>query len=398
MAPVFRPALVVAVAALLACGGTASAAAKKAPPAKKPAAAPAKPGAGAKKQEAAFSTKWRSPRNKQRPLRKSTRFIVLHTTEGSARGALEKLSANGECHYVVDEAGRVYTIVDRGRVAYHAGVSMWNGTTDLDACSIGIEVVGYHDKEATAAQFAALKRLVGDLKRVYKVPDERILTHSMVAYGEPNRWQKKKHRGRKRCGMLFASASARKKLGLAGKPAFDPDVRAGRLVNGDPELARILYGQSGGGRATGEGRASPSGLAGKGAGSGNKPAKPGAGAGGKAPAPGLYAVTAGKKPLDVAGSAAAASTTFWFPPDGSWSAGSSLPVAKTAALPAGTRVLVGYRHAGTVSAKKPVFSLCGPRWNKPDTYYYIRGKLRSGSGMDEKSIPAGTPVFVRDAK
>ena len=35
-----------------------------------------------------------SPKSSRRPLRKSTRFIILHTTEGPARGSLEKLRAN----------------------------------------------------------------------------------------------------------------------------------------------------------------------------------------------------------------------------------------------------------------------------------------------------------------
>ena len=417
--------------------------------------APAKktaPSAGS--SSSAFSSKYRSPRNKQRPLRKSTRFIILHTTEGAARGALEKLSANGECHYVVDEAGRIYTIIDRGRVAYHAGLSMWNGTTDLDGCSIGIEVVGYHDKEATAAQFTALRRLVGDLKRVYKVPDERVLTHSMVAYGNPNHWQKKKHRGRKRCGMLFATAAARRKIGLAGKPAFDPDLRAKRLADADPELTRILYG--GATRAEiGAPAARPS-SGGTGAASGVS-ASPAAGAdqkfviGPKRSAWDIardrynsrftvYVYPNGTKkrgdeitsrewrampagtvvqmadaaseesektsggPLVVgedgpaeslAGDDAVASTTFWFRPGGQWSAGSSLTLAQISALPKGTQVLVGYRNAGGVSSKRPLFAVCGTKWNKPDTYYLIRGKLVSGDGIDEKAVPRGTQVFVR---
>ena len=182
-----------------------------------------------------------SPKNKERPVRSSTRFIILHTTEGSLRGSGSKLQKNGEAHYMVDTAGRIYRIIDRKRVAYHCGRSMWNGLSSLDNYSVGIEVVGFHDKDPTAAQCTALKNLLNELKKAYKISDDKVLTHSMVAYGAPNQWHKRSHRGRKRCAMRMALPSVRKKLGLASKPSTDPDVKAGRLVVADRELQQLLY-------------------------------------------------------------------------------------------------------------------------------------------------------------
>ncbi|MBR0056492.1 MAG: N-acetylmuramoyl-L-alanine amidase, partial [Kiritimatiellae bacterium] len=182
-----------------------------------------------------------SPKNAERPVRSSTRFIILHTTEGAARGAGTKLQKNGEAHYMVDEAGRIYRIIDRKRVAYHCGRSMWNGLSSLDNYAIGIEVVGFHNKDPNAAQCKAIKSLLAELKKVYKVPDDRVLTHSMVAYGAPNQWHKRSHRGRKRCAMRMALPSVRRKLGLNAKPSYDPDVKAGRLVVADQALQKVLY-------------------------------------------------------------------------------------------------------------------------------------------------------------
>ena len=185
---------------------------------------------------------YRFQRNSERPLRRETRFIILHTTEGPAKGSGEKLKRYGEAHYMIDTAGRVYAVVDLKRVAYHCGLSMWNGRTGLDDCSIGIEMVGYHNKDLTAAQIKSLKDLIAELRRKYPgVTDERILTHSMVAYGSPNQWHKRSHRGRKRCGMKMAGVTLRSKLGIRAKPAFDPDVKARRLVVADKELFAILY-------------------------------------------------------------------------------------------------------------------------------------------------------------
>ena len=186
---------------------------------------------------------YRSPRNKERPLRKTTTLIVLHTTEAHAKSSLNKLSERGEAHYCVVEDGTVYRIIDHDREAFHAGRSMWQGKEDCDEFSIGIEVVGHHDQAVTLQQLEALKELLARLKRVYSVTDARVVCHSHVAYGAPNSWHKKKHRGRKRCGMLFAMPSVRARLGLTARPPSDPDVKAKRLVQADSGLADVLYGK-----------------------------------------------------------------------------------------------------------------------------------------------------------
>ena len=422
-----------AAAWLVAAPGTADAA-KPSP--KKPAPA-ARPAAGT------ISTKYRF--KKPRAVRKSTKYIVLHTTEGSSKGSIAKLSANGECNYVVDTDGMVYVIVDRSRVAYHAGLSMWNGQTGLDSISIGIEIVGWHDKDITASQYAALRKLLGELKAQYRIPDENVLTHSMVAYGNPNHWQKRKHRGRKRCGMLLMLPAARTRLGLLKKPAYDPDVRAGRLKDADPELTKILY--------TPMPAAAPDKPV---------PAKPLPSPAPERPAPAasasnvigpkrsawdiardqydapttVYAFPDGttkrgdqvknwnKMPAgtivtvgpaasenaneglltigedgtaeDLAGDAMAATSTYYFPPGRPYAAGSTLSLAEIAALPAGTKVLVDYRVAGPVTAKVPVFSLCGSKWNHPDTYYWTSaGGLVPGDQVTDRTIPKGALVFFR---
>lgn len=186
---------------------------------------------------------YRSPRNPERRVRKATTLIVLHTTEAHAKSSLNKLSERGEAHYCVVEDGTVYRIIDKNREAYHAGRSMWAGKEDCDEYTIGIEVVGHHDKPATEKQLKAINELVETLQKTYKLKDSQVICHSHVAYGAPNKWHKKKHRGRKRCGMLFAMPSVRSRLGLSSRPAYDPDVKAKRLVQGDKFLERVLYGR-----------------------------------------------------------------------------------------------------------------------------------------------------------
>ena len=429
----FRRFLAAAAAAWLALWPPAADAAKPAPkkPVPKKTAAPAaRPAAGT------VSSKYRF--KKPRDLRKTTKYIVLHTTEGGSKGSIAKLSANGECNYVVDTDGMVYVIVDRGRIAYHCGLSMWNGRTGLDSVSVGIEIVGYHDKDVTAAQYAALRKLLAELKAQYKIPDENVLTHSMVAYGNPNHWQKRKHRGRKRCGMLLALPAARTRLGLAKKPAFDPDVRAGRLKDADPELSKILYTPMPAPKAPAPAKDAPDPAA---AGFASNVIGPKRSAWdiardqydapttlyafpdgtskrgdqiknwNKMPAgtivtvgpaasengnEGLLVIGEDGSAQDLAGDAMAATSTYYFPPGRPYAAGSTLSLDAIAALPAGTKVLVDYRMAGPVTAKTPVFSLCGSKWNHPDTYYWTSGGgLVPGDRVTDRTIPKGALVFFR---
>ncbi len=374
-----------------------------------------------------------SPRNTERPPRTSTEFIILHTTEGPARGSLRKLHSRGEAHYFVNTDGRVLRIIHRDRVAFHAGRSMWNGKSDLDNCSIGIELVGYHDREITAAQYAALKELLRQLQGIYRIPDEKVLTHSMVAYGPPNAWHKRSHRGRKRCGMLFARDSVRRKIGLNKKPSYDPDVRAGRLVNADRQLAKILYGRElaavlpvaaptpGNAVVLTAGKTAwdvardryntdevtyrfPDGKEIRGDRVTNWNSIPVGtvvvlgDAATENPVDAIREIGRdGKTALEVAGEEYALTTTVYFFPDGRIRRGDELAEGVFNSIPAGTRVLVGYVDGGYIKKGRSAFDICGARWNRPDTYYRLADRsLVAGSGISENSIPRDTRVFFRN--
>ena len=188
------------------------------------------------------SDRYCSPRNAERKIRAATDLIVLHTAEAPAESSLKKLSERGEVHYCVTEDGTVYSIVDRDREAFHAGQSMWNGKEDVDKFSIGIACVGYNDKGMGAVQLKATRDLVKELQRMYKIPDDCVVSHSHVAYGAPNKWHEKNHRGRTHCGMIFATPTVRAQLSLSKRPTVDPDVMEHRLVVGDDYLQSVLYG------------------------------------------------------------------------------------------------------------------------------------------------------------
>src|SRR3989338_7776178 len=171
-----------------------------------------------------------SPRNNKRARRNRTLFIILHTTEAGDRSSLNSIHRSGTANYVVATGGTIYNTVEHNRIAKHAGRSMWNNITNISNVSVGIEVVGYHNRDITSRQYTALRGLLLFLKSTYRLSDNTILTHSMVAYGTPNRYWRRSHRGRKRCGMQFAKPEVRGKLGLLSKPARDPDLTAKRLI------------------------------------------------------------------------------------------------------------------------------------------------------------------------
>ena len=331
-----------------------------------------------------FSNRYRSPRNAERRVRKSTELIVLHTTEAPAKSSLNKLCERGEAHYCVTEVGTVYRIIDRDRVAFHAGRSMWNGKEDVDEFSVGIECVGYHDKAMGMVQIRAIRDLVKELQKMYKIPDERVVCHSHVAYGAPNKWQKKNHRGRKRCGMLFAMPSVRTQLGLARRPASDADVRAKRLVVGDDYLRRVLYGNVDTMKSSYP----------------KTPNQTQAQEGG-----GLLAWLRGdaKKPDTTKPDAGKAQISAKNPPPPPPKlVPAPTPVAPVAPVapkspPKSIAELKarGYVFKGSVSKGVTASKIAGGRWNSKDTYYTIRNKVIPGDAIDPAHIENGMGIWMK---
>jgi hypothetical protein len=102
----------------------------------------------------------------------------------------------------------------------------------------------------------------------------------------------------------------------------------------------------------------------------------------------------GATPRDVAGEECNRATTIYFMPNGRTRYGVDIGEQS---LEAGTRVLVGYRYAGSVTSKRSAFDVCGALWRSPQTYYRMpAGNLLAGSAVSEKSIPRNAMIFVRN--
>ncbi len=118
-------------------------------------------------------------------------MIVLHYTGMESGPAAEAWLCNPasqvSAHYLVHEDGRIVQMVREGDRAWHAGKSFWQGTTDINSRSVGIEIVnpghalGYRDFRKR--QMAAVIELCRGLIARYAVPSQRVLAHSDVAPG-----------------------------------------------------------------------------------------------------------------------------------------------------------------------------------------------------------------------
>jgi N-acetylmuramoyl-L-alanine amidase len=126
------------------------------------------------------------------------RFLVMHYTQsGEARSLAVLTGDDVSVHYVVPDAPRiengepvVYQLVPETERAWHAGKSEWQGTTELNAASIGIENVNVGPIDTRQgrtwapyppAQVDAIVKLAQDIVTRYKIPPTRVVGHSDIA-------------------------------------------------------------------------------------------------------------------------------------------------------------------------------------------------------------------------
>ena len=86
-----------------------------------------------------------SPNWNDRPAGQVIDLLILHYTGMvSAAAALARLcdpAAEVSAHYLIDEDGTVYALVEEQHRAWHAGKAFWRGDSAINSRSIGIELV-----------------------------------------------------------------------------------------------------------------------------------------------------------------------------------------------------------------------------------------------------------------
>ena len=182
-------------------------------------------------------------------------MLVLHytgmRTADEAVARLRDPEAKVSAHYVIDEDGSILRLVAEERRAWHAGKGAWQGETDCNAASIGIEIVnpghefGY--RGFPEVQIDAVIRLIGDIRSRWTIPDARIIGHSDLAPerkqdpGERFPWKRLAGEGH---GLWFEPAPER--IEALGAPLGVGDEGLGVIVL-RAGLHRLGYGLPPGG-------------------------------------------------------------------------------------------------------------------------------------------------------
>jgi len=178
-------------------------------------------------------------------------MLVLHytgmETGAAAEARLCDPAAEVSSHYVVREDGVVVQMVAEDKRAWHAGVAHWQGDSDLNSRSIGIEIVnGGHDFPLADGslppfpdiQIAAVTSLCRAILARHDIPQTRIVGHSDIAPGrkaDPGEhfpWQALAGRG---IGFWPANAPT-----LAGDVARGKGLERGAVGAAVARMARML--------------------------------------------------------------------------------------------------------------------------------------------------------------
>lgn len=177
--------------------------------------------------------------------------LILHYTGmQTGQAAIERLcdrEAKVSSHYVVEEDGTIWCLVDEAMRGYHAGISYWRGRRALNDVSIGIEIVnpghewGY--RPFPAAQIAAVTALCRQILARHPIPPGHVLGHSDIA---PNRKQDPGElfpwRQLAEAGIgLWPQALAQLPAELPGPDFADEDVAHSAWAEAAAALAGIGY-------------------------------------------------------------------------------------------------------------------------------------------------------------
>ena len=134
-----------------------------------------------------YITKYKSPNYNSRKNSKIQLIIIHYTALKNTLDAIAYLCNKEKkvsSHYLIAQNGNIYNLVEDKFRAWHAGQSFWKEFTDINSISIGIELdyspSGKNNK-FSSKMINALKKLISELKKNYKINKNSILAHSDIA-------------------------------------------------------------------------------------------------------------------------------------------------------------------------------------------------------------------------
>jgi N-acetylmuramoyl-L-alanine amidase len=123
-------------------------------------------------------------------IRKPNFVIIHHTAQDSLAQTIKTFTiprTQVSSHYVVSRDGKVVQMVNDHLRAQHAGLGKWGSITDMNSCSIGIEMDNNGSTDPwTDAQINSLMALLKTLKKKYGIPTANFIGHADYAPGRKN--------------------------------------------------------------------------------------------------------------------------------------------------------------------------------------------------------------------
>ncbi len=112
-------------------------------------------------------------------------FVIIHHTAQDSLSltiktfTLERTQVSA--HYVIGRDGQVVQMLNDELRAWHAGASKWGNNTDMNSCSIGIELDNNGLEPFSDTQINSLLILLTKLKTTYNIPTANFIGHSDIA-------------------------------------------------------------------------------------------------------------------------------------------------------------------------------------------------------------------------
>jgi N-acetylmuramoyl-L-alanine amidase len=119
-------------------------------------------------------------------IRKPNYVIIHFTAQDSAAQTLKTFTITKtqvSAHYVIGRDGHIYHMLNDYLRAWHAGISRWGSITDMNSCSIGIELDNNGNEPFAPAQVNSLLALLTHLKKTYNIPASNFIGHQDIAPG-----------------------------------------------------------------------------------------------------------------------------------------------------------------------------------------------------------------------
>jgi N-acetylmuramoyl-L-alanine amidase len=165
-------------------------------------------------------------------MRKPNFVIIHHTAQKACDTTLKTFTLTRtqvSAHYVICKDGTVHHMLNDYLRAWHAGNSKWGQLTDLNSCSIGIELDNDGFEPFAEAQMNSLLTVLAALKKAHAIPTANFIGHADIApkrKNDPNRyfpWQQLAQQG---FGYWYDTARIQ-------VPAYFEPITALRLIGYD---------------------------------------------------------------------------------------------------------------------------------------------------------------------